>query len=183
MPPGLSRINSGRITTFHKDIPDFDFHNGIYYYNVGEGPHRNWDDYYKYGFISAGQGTRWRDAMLGFNIGDIVVAYLKGKPHGYVGIGRIKTKAKMIREVIKRGKPLLSLPLKCENMDDHCEDPKRSEYVCKVKWLKKVPRERAKWRSNAGLYTTQHVRASLENQKKTLNFLEKNFRISFKGMV
>ena len=30
--------------TFHKDIPDFDFHNGIYYYNVGEGTHRNWDE-------------------------------------------------------------------------------------------------------------------------------------------
>jgi hypothetical protein len=165
---------------FHEEIKGFDFRNGIYYYNIGEGPNRNWDDYYKYGFISAGQG-HWRDAMLGFNPGDIVVAYLKW--HGFVGIGRILTKAKMIREVIIRGKPLLSLPLKCKNMDDHCDDPLRSEYVCKVKWLRKVQREVAKWQPNAGLYTTTHVRASLENQNNTLKFLQRKFKVLFKGVV
>ena len=167
--------------TYHEEIKGFDYHNEIYYYNIGEGPHRNWDDYYKYGFISAGQGARWRDAMLGFNPGDIVVAYLKG--HGFVGIGRIETKSKMIREVIKRGKPLLALPLKGKGMDEYCDDAVRSEYVCKVRWVKKVHREEAKWQSNAGLYTTTHVRASLEHQKKTLKFLERKFRIRFKGMV
>jgi len=171
--------------SFHKEIKGFDFQNGIYYYNVGEpGPHRNWDDYYKYGFISAGNGARFRDAMLGFNPGDIVVAYLKGKPfHGFVGIGKIITKAKMIREVIIRGKPLLALPLECKGMGDHCEDPERSEYVCQVKWLRRVRREEAHWESNAGLYTTTHVRASLENQKKTLRFLQRKFGIPLKAMV
>ena len=82
--------------TLHKELSNFDFQNGIYYYNIGEGPHRNWDDYIKFGFISAGQGTRWRDAMLGFNEGDIFVAYLKRR--GFVGVGRIKQKAKMIKD-------------------------------------------------------------------------------------
>ncbi|HAJ78849.1 MAG TPA: hypothetical protein DCO75_03680 [Fibrobacteres bacterium] len=52
--------------TFHEEIKDFDFHNGIFYYNVGEVPHRNWDDYYKYGFISAGRALDG-GTMLGFN--------------------------------------------------------------------------------------------------------------------
>jgi hypothetical protein len=167
--------------TMHKELPGFDYRNGIYYYNVGEGPHRNWNDYYKYGFISAGQGSRWREAMLGFYPSDIVVAYLKRR--GFVGIGRIQTKAKMIREVIIQGKPLLSLPLKCEHMDENCDNPIRSEYVCKIKWLRKLKREDAKWKSNANLYTTQLVRASLEGQPTTLNFLQRAFRINVNNLI
>lgn len=54
--------------TLHRELSGFDFQNGIFYYNVGECEFRNWDDYVKFGFISAGQGKRWRDAMLGFNL-------------------------------------------------------------------------------------------------------------------
>jgi hypothetical protein len=49
--------------TMHQELPDFDYRNGIYYYNVGEGPHRTWEDYRKFGFISAGQGPRWARAI------------------------------------------------------------------------------------------------------------------------
>ena len=31
--------------TLHKELSGFDYQNGIYYYNVGEGPHRNCGDY------------------------------------------------------------------------------------------------------------------------------------------
>ena len=72
--------------TLHKELTGFDFRNGIYYYNVGESPHRNWDDYVEFGFISAGQGARWRDAMLGFREGDVFAAYLKRR--GFVGVGK-----------------------------------------------------------------------------------------------
>jgi len=47
-----------------KELSGFDFRNGFYYYDVGEGPHRKWEDYLEFGFISAGQGLRWREAML-----------------------------------------------------------------------------------------------------------------------
>jgi hypothetical protein len=60
----------------------------------------------KFGFISAGQGIRWRDAMLGFQKGDVVAAYLKN--HGFVGIGVLTDRAKPIRAVTIKGKPLLS---------------------------------------------------------------------------
>ncbi|OGJ86866.1 MAG: hypothetical protein A2487_18265 [Candidatus Raymondbacteria bacterium RifOxyC12_full_50_8] len=62
--------------TLHRELPEFDFQNGFYYYNVGESRHQNWDDYIKYSFISAGQEKRSQDTMLGLNEGDLVAAYL-----------------------------------------------------------------------------------------------------------
>jgi hypothetical protein len=167
--------------TLHKELSGFDFQNGLYYYNVGEGPHRTWEDYIEFGFISAGQGTRWRDAMLGFNPGDVFAAYLK--KHGFVGIGRIKRKAQMIRDARIGSKPLLDLRLRCKNMNDHSDSSDLSEYVCIVDWLKAVPREEAKWRSTPKLYTTTHVRASLDGQPETVAFLEEQFGILIRELI
>ena len=165
--------------SLHRELSGFDFRNGFYYYNVGEGSHRNWDDYAEFGFISAGHGPRWREAIRGFNEGDIFAAYFKGK--GYVGIGRIISSAKMIREVQINGKPLLSLPLRCQRMNEDCDDIEKSEYVCVVKWIAKTTREGAKWKS--GLYTTQHVRASLDGQPKTVEYLEEEFGFSARELI
>ena len=40
--------------TYHKELAHFDFENGIYYVNVGEGETRNWDDCRGLGFLAAG---------------------------------------------------------------------------------------------------------------------------------
>ena len=167
--------------TLHKELSGFDFRNGLYYYNVGEGIHRNWDDYVEFGFISAGQGTRWRDAMLGFKEGDVFAAYLKR--HGFVGVGRILSWARRIREVKIKGRALLELPLRCRNMDDNCDDAERSEYVCLVEWLASVPREQAKRRAAPKLYTTAHVRASLDGQPETVKFLEQEFKVPIREVI
>lgn len=180
----LTNIASGHYSknfrphdTLHKKLPGFDFQNCVYYYNVGEGKHRNWDDYTTYGFISAGQAPRFRDAMLGFEIGDIVVAYLK--KYGFVGVGRIIKTAKPVREVLINKKPLLNIPLKCKNIGDNSENDEKSEYVALVDWISTVYRENAKWKSKSGLFTSQLVRASLEAQTTTIEFLEKEFNINF----
>jgi hypothetical protein len=167
--------------TLHKELSGFDYRNGIYYYNVGEGPHRNWDDYITFGFISGGQGPRFRNAMLGFRPGDVFAAYLK--KHGFVGVGRIKTEAKMVNHVHVNGKPLLSLPLRCGNMSDNCDDPARSEYVCLVDWLKTVTRKAAKWRAEPRPYTTTLVRASLGGQPLTIEFVEDQFGINIRDII
>lgn len=167
--------------TLHCELPTFDYKNNLYYYNVGENVHRNWEDYIKYGFISAGQGIRWRDAMLGFNEGDVVIAYLKG--YGFIGIGKILQKAKMIKDIFINNKLLLDCKLKCINMNDNCNNQKKSEYVALVKWIKALNREDAKWKSNAGLYTTTHIRATIENQPKTIKFIEKEFNINLKKLI
>jgi len=167
--------------TLHKELSGFDYRNGIYYYNVGEGPHRTWDDYVQFGFISAGGAPRWRDAMLGFNDGDVFAAYLKGK--GFVGIGRIASKAKMVRTVQIDGHPLLSLPLKAPRMHEKADDPVRSEYVCLVEWINTVGRSEAKRRRKPRLYTTTHVRASLERQPDTVAFLEEAFGVNLRELA
>jgi hypothetical protein len=167
--------------TFHRELSGFDYQKGVYYYNVGEGDHRNWDDYVKFGFISAGQGARWRDAMLGFNAGDVFAAYLKKR--GFVGVGSIKEQAKMIKDVKIDGKPLLKLPLRCPNMADNSDYPELSEYVALVEWLKWVPREQAKRRSFPRLYTTTHVRASLDGQQETVKFIEEQFGITIREII
>jgi uncharacterized protein len=163
----------------HKELSGFDFQNSIYYYNVGEGQHRNWDDYTDYSFIAAGQGPRWRNAMLGFKPGDIVCAYLK--KHGYVGIGRILTPASMANSVLIESKPLLSLSLKCPGLADNAGDQLNSEYVCKVKWLASVSRIEAKWQSSPKLFTSQLVRASLDGQPTTVDFLAKEFDVDIRA--
>ncbi|MGH7250148.1 MAG: LEM-3-like GIY-YIG domain-containing protein, partial [Minisyncoccia bacterium] len=184
----LTNISSGHYAenfrpqnTMHLELSDFDYQSGVYYYNVGEGKHRNWDDYRKFCFISAGQGIRWRNAMLGFQKGDVVAAYLKG--YGFVGIGLLTERAKPIREVLIKGKPLLSYDLSCQNMADNAESDERCEYVAPVKWVIAVGRRQAKWKAKVGLYTTTNVRASLDSQPKTIAFLEREFGVKLQKLV
>jgi hypothetical protein len=120
----LTNISSGHYAAnfrphnvLHKQISGFDFQNGFYYYNVGEGAHRNWDDYVEYGFISAGQAPRFRDAMLGFKNGDVIAAYLKG--HGFVGIGQITKPAMPVRDILIEDVPLLQKNLVCPNISEN----------------------------------------------------------------
>lgn len=179
----LTNISSGHYSdkfrphnTLHKLLTGFDFRCGLYYYNVGEGPHRNWDDYVKFGFISAGQGTRWRDAMLGFHEGDVVIAYLRGR--GFVGIGKLTSRARPIKDVAIDGTPLLSLELSCKNMADNSASEDLCEYVATIEWIKTADRASAKWKARTGLYTTTHVRASLDGQPSTIEFVEKEFGVN-----
>lgn len=162
--------------TLHKELSGFDFQTSLYYYNVGENDARNWEDYVKLGFISAGWGAKYRDTMCAFNEGDLFVAYLKGC--GFVGIGRILKRAKMIRDVRINRRPLLDL-VSSPSANHDCDDVDNSEYVCLVKWLKRVRREKAIWR--AGLYTTPLVRASLDGQPDTVKFIEQEFGISIRA--
>ena len=119
--------------------------------------------------------------MLGFGKGDIVVAYLKKA--GFVGLGQIVEKADMIRNITIKGTRLLDLPLKCKNMSDNQNSKEKSEYVALVKWIKIFPRNQAKWKSKSGLYTTTHVRASLDGQPKTIAFIEDEFGVNLRKLI
>jgi len=179
--PGHYSENFRPHNTLHLELSGFDYQCGVYYYNVGEGHHRSWDDYRSLGFISAGQGVRWRDAMLGFRKGDVVAAYLKN--HGFVGIGVLTDRAKPIREVTIGRKPLLSHDLVCPRMSENAESDDLCEYVAPVKWVAAVERGQAKWQTKAGIYTTTHVRASLDGQPKTVAFLEKEFGVNVRELA
>ncbi|HEY5296564.1 MAG TPA: GIY-YIG nuclease family protein [Verrucomicrobiae bacterium] len=187
----LTNISSGHYAenfrphnTLHFELSEFDYQNGIYYYNVGECHCRDWDDYKKFGFISGGgKQARWHKAMKSFQKGDVVAAYLKrrGSEGGFVGIGIIKECAKPIREVKINGKPLLSLDLKCKGMARGVKSNELCEYVAKVKW--KVVRDRKQGEWKQGIYTTPLVRASLDAQPKTIKFLETKFGQNLRELV
>jgi hypothetical protein len=162
----------------HVELSGFDYLEGVYLFNVGQGPHRRWSDCKRWGFISAGQGVRWRDAIREFQVGDTIAAYVKGD--GFVGIGRITQKAKPIRSVMINGQPLATCELSCKGMTENIDSDEMCEYVALVDWVCSV--DKGHWLPKAGLYTTQLVRASLENQSETQRYLEEKFNIKFKDI-
>ena len=85
----------------HLELSGFDFQNGIYYYNVGEGKnsHRNWDDYVKYNFIF--RLVKESDGEMQCLVSKLVILSLPILKHyGYVGVGQILSKAEMIKNVV-----------------------------------------------------------------------------------
>lgn len=184
----LTNISSGHYSsnfrphdTLHAPLSGFDYECGFHYYNVGEGSNRNWDDYKQFGFISGGGGDRWRNAMLSFNKGDVVAAYLRGK--GFVGIGQLTSKAKPIKQVSINGTPLLNYDLVCKNMGNNSDKPELCEYVATVNWIKTVNRDDAKMKRKSGIYTTTHIRASLDGQPNTIAFLQKEFDVNIEDYL
>jgi len=166
--------------TLHLDLAHFDFKNGLYFLNVGEGVHRCWEDSKKYGFISAGQDPKYSDPIKTLEKGDIITAYLSKS--GYVGIGRITKKAVRVNDFKINGKLLSSYDLKIPNIYNNCHN-ENSEFLIKIDWIKAVNREDAKWKPKSGLYSPQLIKASLENQPKTVDFLEEEFEIDFKELM
>jgi len=166
--------------THHLDLAGFDFTNGLYYVNVGQGEHRCWEDSCKYSFLSAGQDKKWSDPIRTLMTGDIVVAYLKR--HGYVGIGRVSEKAVKVNDFKINEKHLKDVDLKVTNIFENAENEK-SEYLVKINWIKSVNDKEAKWKQHSGLFTTQLIKASLQSQPKTIDFLEKEFDINFKDLL
>lgn len=184
----LTNISSGHYAEkfrphdkIHLELSGFDFKSGIYYFNIGERPHRKWSDNKSLGFISAGQGVRWRDSILGFREGDVLAAYLKRR--GFVGIGCITQRARPIRDVKIRNKRLIDHDLICKRMTDNIASDDLCEYVALVDWKVAVEQTEAKWKPNSGIYTTTHVRASLDGQPETRKFLEAEFNINFSELA
>lgn len=185
---GLTNRAAGRYSSLfrphssmHRDIPGFDYQNGLYFVNVGDGPHRKWEDCHALGFVSAGQGADWRDQILGLAEGDVIAAYLKG--HGFVGVGKVLHRAVAFNSYRHEGKLLTECGLSAERMWENAGDPERSEYVVKIRWKKAVKREAAKWKRNSGLYTPQFIRATLERQPITIEFLDAEFNVNLREMA
>lgn len=182
----LTNLSSGHFAnkfrphdSFHIDLDHFDYEKGIYYVNVGEGEHRSWKDCKEFGFMSAGQHPKYSDPIKTLEKGDIVVAYLK--KYGYVGIGRVKVKAIGVKNFKIKGKPLSYYSLETPNIFKNSENEK-SEFLVSIDWIKSVEKKDAKWKKKSNLFTSQLVKASLENQQKTIQFLEKEFDLRFRDL-
>lgn len=184
----LTNVSSGHFADkfrphneMHRDLYSFDYQNSIYYFNVGEGPHRTWVDCRKFGFLSAGQGKIWGEQTQTLREGDVVVAYLSRK--GYVGVGVVIEQAVMAKDFRINGKRLDELDLVCTRMMENASDPEKAEYPVRVEWKASCDSSEAKWARNKGLFTARMARASLQNQKETMDFVSLAFKIDLESLL
>lgn len=147
---------------------------GYWFVNIGEGPHRNWDDNRQYGYVGAGQGEKYSRPLKHLKVGDKLFGYLKGI--GYVGYGEVTKEAVPICEFIvdEDGMPLLEHSLRAQNAAENQDSPEKSEWAVGVSWLKIFSREEAK--TFKGAFANQNIVCKLRDTK-TLEFLQGEFAL------
>lgn len=145
---------------------------GSWFVNVGEGPHRCWEDNVRFGFLGAGQGKKYSSALLRLSVGDRLYAYMRGL--GYVGYGEVTRSACMIRDftVGENNTPLLSAGLRAPGAANNSDNEELSEWVVGVRWIKTFPKNDAK--TFAGVFANQNVVCKLRHEG-TLKFVEREF--------
>jgi hypothetical protein len=145
---------------------------GYWFVNVGEGEHRNWDDNRRYGYLGAGQGARYSQALLNLSPGDKVFAYMKGQ--GYVGYGEVTAPAVPIRDFVagKENRPLLDLPLKASKVDENKDSDDLSEWAVGIRWIDTVDPGSA--RTFKGIFANQNIVCKLRDEA-TIEFLRDKF--------
>lgn len=128
-----------------------------FYITLGEDGNRNWDDCQKYGFVSAGGGKRYRQALKTLSFGSRI--FVNIPKAGYVGVGLVKDTAVPVRDfkVLLNGQevPILKAPLIARNMDDNIDNLDLCEYLVRVEWIKTLPRDEAYWEK--GLFANPNV--------------------------
>lgn len=154
---------------------------GLWHVNVGEvtGEDRNWEDCRNFGFLSAGQGPYYRDAISRLPIGTPIFAYLNKS--GYVGYGIIKSAAKPFREFTfnynsqYKGRTLLEILPELNNqwIKKNMEDYDFCEYIIEIEW--KVTKNREE-----GLKPNIIMRGTVNpiKNQELIDFLIRNFEIN-----
>jgi len=170
--PELEPSSSGRSSKKQTPWNELDF-----FVAVTENQHRNWDDMRHYGFVSAGHGEKYRKAMSNLFEGARVWAEIPGT--GYVGVGEVIAPAVAVNDfnvvVDGRTMPILEAPLEAPDVADEADDPERSEYLARVRWIQTRPRERALWEK--GMFANQNVVAKLRHPL-TLQRLTEIFEVT-----
>lgn len=118
-----------------------------YYVLFGDDEARSWEDARKYGYVSAGGGSRWSTPLQRLHPGARVFVH---HPHdGYVGIGRVLEGPVPIGDfaVIDGGqsRSLLDIPLQNDNIKKDAADPERAEFLVRVEWEWTVPAGQGIW--------------------------------------
>jgi hypothetical protein len=134
---------------------------GYWYVNVGEGPHRKWEDNVRFGYIGAGQTPAMRLAMTRLSAGDNIYAYLKGA--GYVGYGQVTAPAVMIKDFrLADGTPVLDAGMKAPLAYENKNDPDKCEWAARVNWIKAVTPDQAV--NYAGIFSNPNAVCKLRNE-------------------
>lgn len=118
-----------------------------YYVAVGEGPHRTWADFVRYGYVSAGGAPKYSRPMLNLQPGTRIFAHIPKA--GYVGVGSVLERAVPVSEfrvMVDGGEVfLLDAPIMAPNLRDYATSPEMMEYAVRVEWLRTRDRQDAIW--------------------------------------
>lgn len=176
-------IGDVRYSNHNYDNEDFMF------YCTGDGEHRNYEDYLKYSFISAGQIKRetnflYSKELRNLKAGMYFFAYYKRKRDengndigGYVGFGQIIEDPVPIDNCLINGKKIYDLPLNQPNIKAN-HDNISTEWVAKVKWIKYVSKENGYFYH--GIFDgSRHTVCKIDKtkHKKTVDFLMEKFEL------
>src|SRR5271157_1655791 len=160
---------------------------GFWFFNVGEKGKetRNWEDCKKFGFLSAGQGLRYKTKMLRIFEGMPLFVFLKKS--GYVGFGIVKTRAKPFKDFkFEFNKDyvdvsLLSLlesgSLKSEFLKNNMDDDDKCEYVIEIEWKEMRNRNEGVLGDDLFVYPGTFC-AFLKKSSSTVELLKKAFKVS-----
>lgn len=150
--------------------------NGLDWYAAfGEDEVRSWEDARRFGFVSAGGGRWFSQALERPPIGARVNAYIPKA--GYVGIGIVCGEAARFADatVTVDGSEVRLADAKLIGRYAHAgqeADPDLAEWVLPVRWLDTVGREQAVRRP--GVFASQHPACKLRS-RNTLDILAASF--------
>ncbi|VAW75602.1 hypothetical protein MNBD_GAMMA14-1702 [hydrothermal vent metagenome] len=151
---------------------------GYYFVNTGihSNDSRKWELNTKYSYISAGGGSRWINAIKKLSPGDKIFGYIKGS--GYVGYGVVEESAIPVTEFsVGNGLFVDNLPSDHKWKTGEVTDTK-GEWLVRVKWLKTVEQDNAKWLPNG--FANQNVVCKLRDTR-TFEYLSKEFGVDTNG--
>ena len=146
---------------------------GYFYVNVDEGDWRSWEDFRRYGFVSAGGGPRWISSLRKLQPGDKIYAYQKGR--GYVGLGEVVAEAVPAKDftVGEPGTPILDADLSQPGLSRNRDDPETCEWLAAVRWIQTVAVSEAY--TMPRIFANQNVVCRLRDAA-TLAFLAEKLR-------
>ena len=154
--------------------------NGEYYVSFGDGPHRNWDDAVKYGFISAGNGTWYSNSLGMLEPGSRI--WVNVPATGYVGVGLVTSPVEKVDSFTVddgSGKqvPVAEMHIQAADMFHDQEDEELAEYLVGVEWIKTVPISQAI--KETGFFGNQNsaARPRAKKWRHTVERLKKRFDI------
>ena len=131
---------------------------------------RKWENSCVHGFISAGQGAKFRNQIMTVKVGDIICAYLNEK--GFVGIGKCVAEFAPHSNSFVRNINFIHQT----NLHLNSGDLDLQEYVIKIDWFKETLRDRNN-AENFGRGITSQIVCNLSDAKK--EFIEERFNVKF----
>lgn len=131
--------------------------NGEFYVSFGDATSRSWEDALRYGYVSAGGGSWYSQTLKLLSPGDRI--WVKIPKRGYVAVGEVTEAAQPASTFTVRTEAGEQLAMDVLKHGEHyrktADDPDRSEYFVRVKWLDAVPAAQAF--NELGLFGNQNT--------------------------